>query len=153
MEELKIAKMMIYGWIKDWSCLTLMQAIKGDSKVNMAYVNHMCEKYPFLPSHVSWYYLSNGKGVSKYIKKYIADADRRLNDALWDTEDNMKKLDLAHKLLKLNGNKLQPKSRFSNADRQEMRKSRKEYQAKQMEYSAVKEYAQKMNGTHWGTVK
>jgi hypothetical protein len=152
-EQLKVAKMVIVGWIKDWSCLTTYYAITGRRFYHFNEMQETCEKYPFLPSHWLWYATKTGKISNKPIRKYIADINKKLSDALWDTEDNMKKLEFAPYLAKLKSKDVKTSAKYSKEDIAEKRKTINEYVAKQHSYWGGKIENQKLNGTHWTTVK
>jgi len=147
-EQLRVAKMVIVAWIKDWSCYTLYQAVSGKRKIEHEDLKALCEKYKFLPSDWFWYH-RRPKGV----KKFIADLDRRLNNALWDTEDNMKKLGFASYLVKLDALGIQSSSKYDKEDKAKHAIDRKKFRADVLATGKHKEHAQKMNGTHWTTVK
>jgi len=147
-DQLKTAKMVIAGWIKDWSCLTLYQSLSGKLRFSEEEMEKLCNKYKFLPAHYFWYV-----GKPKFVRTFIADFDKKLSDALWDTEDNMKKLKFAEYLAKLDSTGVKAQSKYSKADKAERDSIKRKYRATVMKAATVKEHAQKMNGTHWRTVK
>ena len=147
-DQLKIAKLVIYAWIKDWSCFTLYQSITGQSKIDEEILKNLCNKYKFLPFDWFWYH-----GRPKGIKKYIADLDRKLNNALWDTEDNIKKLEFAFYLSKLNGSKIKSSSKYDKKDIAEHNKASRGFKSFVLGQVEHKEHNQKMNNSHWRTAK
>jgi len=152
-DQIRVAKLVIAGWIKDWSCLTLANAINEKMIGGMGDIKRLHEKYKFLPSDWFWYYNSGGKFTNKYLKKYIADLDRKLNNALWDTEDNLKKLSFATYLAKLNSTNVKSSVKYSKEDKREYEKAKLGAKANSLAGAYNKEYNQKTNGTHWTTVK
>jgi hypothetical protein len=152
-DQLRVAKLVIVGWIKDWSCLTLMSAVSGKLIGGMDDIKKLHAKYKFLPSDWFWFYSKAGQPSSKYLKKYIADLNKKLNDALWDTEDNIKKLSFASYLATLDSTNVKSQSKYSKEDKKEHAKARRGAKGNFLAGVYNKEYAQKMNGTHWTTVK
>lgn len=151
-DQLRVAKLVIAGWIKNWNCVTLYQAITGKPRIEMDEVKELCNKYKFLPSDWFWYFGKGGLSF-KAVRKYIADLDKKLSDALWDTEDNMKKLGFASYLAKLNGTGVKTSSKFSKEDNKEHAKDRRKFRGTFGTYEAYKEHWRKMNNSDWNTVK
>jgi hypothetical protein len=152
-DQIRVAKLVIVGWVKDWSCLTLINAINEKLVGGMDDINVVCAKYKFLPSDWFWYFGSGGRASAKYLRKYIADLDRKLNNALWDTEDNAKRLSFATYLAKLDSTKVISTAKYSRTDKNEYVKNARGAKANKLAGEYKKEHAQKMNGTHWTTVK
>jgi hypothetical protein len=152
-DQMRVAKLLIAGWIKDWSCLTLMNAINEKMVGGMGDIERLHSKYKFLPSDWFWFYNKGGKLASKYLKKYVADLDMRLNNALWDTEDNMKKLAFASYLTTLDSTNVRSKSKYSKDDKKAYVKAIKGNIANRLSVKHEREFNQKMNGTHWTTIK
>lgn len=147
-DQLKVAKLVIAGWIKDWSCYTLYQAVTGKRKLVEEELKELCSKYKFFPSDWFWFH-QNPKGV----RKYVADLDKKLSNALWDTEDNLKKLGFATYLVKLDSMGVKSTTKFDKEDAAKHASDRRKYRADAMTMGKHKEHNQKMNGTHWTTVK
>lgn len=147
-DQLRVAKMVIVAWIKDWSCMTLYQALSGKSKLEEQELKRLCDKYKFLPSDWFWYFKT-----PKGIRKYIADLDRKLNNALWDTEDNLKKLKFASYLAKLDGMGIKSSSKYSKEDMNQHKADRRKYIADTLGIGKHTEHWRRMAGTDWNTVK
>jgi hypothetical protein len=145
-DQLRVAKMLVAAWVKDWTCMVLYQALTGKRKIEKEVVDTLCEKYKFLPA--DWFWYQGAKGV----RKYVADLNKRLSDALWDTEDNAKKLSFASYIITLDGIGIKSTSKYSREDMNLHKSDRKKFRGT-FTRGAAKEYSQKMNGTHWGTVK
>jgi hypothetical protein len=152
-DQIRVAKLMIVGWIKDWSCMTLINAVNEKLVGNMDDIDAICAKYKFLPSDWFWYFGSRGKTSAKYLRKFVADFDRKLNNALWDTDDNLKRLSFATYLAKLDSTNVKSKTKYNKEDHKEYQKSIRGAKANDLAGRYAKEYSQKMNGTHWTTVK
>jgi hypothetical protein len=152
-DQLKVAKMMIYGWIKDWSCLTTYLTIAEKQRFFYPEFEEFCKKYPFFPAHWLWYKSASGRYKAQPIRRFIADLDKKLSDALWDTDDKMKKLKYADYLVKLNASDVKIKTKLDKEAKKMAVKNNREYVAIQQAYWQGKEDAQKHNGTHWTTVK
>jgi len=151
-DQLRVAKLVIVGWIKDWNCVALYNAISSKQKVEMKDVEKLCEKYKFLPSDWYWYFGKNGIS-NKYVRMFISEMDKKLNNALWDTDDNMEKLKFAPYLAKLDATGVKASSKYTKEDRAKYSSNTKKFKAVLLSDGAHKEYNQKMNGTHWTTVK
>lgn len=151
-DQLRVAKLVIVGWIKDWNCVALYNAISGKQRVEMEDVEKLCEKYKFLPSDWYWYFGKNGIS-NKYVRMFISEMDKKLSNALWDTDDNMEKLKFAPYLAKLDATGVKASSKYSKEDKAEKEKARRLAVANKLEGEYRKDYAQRMNGTHWTTVK
>lgn len=147
-DQLRVAKLVIYGWTKDWSCLALYQAITSKPKMIDEDLQVLSEKYHFIPNHWFWYINPN-----RLVRQYIRDADKKLSDALWDTDDKIKRLSFAERLMSLDCRNVKQSSKFDRPDIYKNDSIRKKYRADTLAIGKHKEYAQKMNGTHWGTVK
>ena len=152
-KQLKLAKMVIYAWIKDWSCLKTYMILAEKKGYNQIEAEEFCKQYPFFPSDWLWYMSAKGKFTHQPIRRYIADLNKKLSDALWDTEDNMKKLEFAPYLAKLKSKDVKTSAKYSAKDIAEKRKTINEYVATQHSYWGGKIENQKLNGTHWTTVK
>ena len=152
-KQLKAAKMLIVGWIKDWSCVTTYHAISGNRYYIPSQAKEVFEEYPFLPSHWLWYTDRKGKVANKSIRRYVADLNKKLSDALWDTEDNMKKLEFAPYLAGLKSKDIEISRKYNREDANEYARTILSYRSKAIGDQELKEYHQKANGTHWKTVK
>jgi hypothetical protein len=151
-DQLRVAKLLIAGWVKNWSCLTLFNVITGDRLRTIKQVEELQQKYKFLPSDWFWYFGKNGFS-HKEIKKFIADFDRKLSNALWDTEDNLKKLSFASYLATLDSTGIKASSKYNRQEKAENEKAIRGAKGNYIAGVYNKEYGQKMNGTHWNTVK
>jgi hypothetical protein len=152
-KQLKLAKMVIYAWIKDWSCLKTYMILAEKKGYTQKEAEEFCKQYPFFPSDWLWYMNSKGRFTHQPIRRYIADLNKKLSDALWDTEDNIKKLEFAKYLIKLDGTGLKIKTKLDKEGKKMSRINSREYIAIQQQYWKSKEDNQKLNGTHWKTVK
>lgn len=152
LDQVRVAKLVIVGWIKDWTCATLYQAITSKQNIDMDEVNNFCEKYKFLPSDWFWYF--SGKGLAKRsVRKYMFDLNKKLNNALWDTEDNLKRLEYAKYLVKLTSNNIKASSKYTKEDMNKHKTDRRKFIADELTRGAYKEYLQKVNNTHWSMIK
>ena len=151
-DQIRVAKLVIVAWVKNWSCLTLYAAIAG-KPFKFDDIEELHNKYKFIPQHFFWYGTNDGRYFHKPVKKYIADLSKKLSDALWDTEDNLKKLNFASYLISLDSKNIKSSYKYSKEDRAAHHKDRRNFLAKSLGDSAMVEYKQKRNGSHWTTVK
>jgi hypothetical protein len=151
-DQIRVAKLVIVAWIKNWDCSTLYNVITGKKLNHTDEAFELNKKYKFLPVNLGWY-LGKKSINGKPVRKFIFDLNKKLSDALWDTEDNIKRLSFATYLAKLNAKNLDPTSKYEKSllNQNYRTKQKLNWIKKEMEYH--KEYNQKMNGTHWGTVK
>jgi len=152
-DQIRVAKLVIVAWIKNFSTANLFNMITEKKLNGIDQIKELTEKYKFLPIDWFWYFGSNGLVSPKPIKKFIADLDIKLNNALWNTEDNVKRLSFATYLAKIDASKCKASSKFSKEDKKVHAKAAKLAKANYLEGAYRKDYGQKMNGTHWGTVK
>jgi len=83
----KAAQYYIVAWVKDWRIQTYMQAI-GAEGLPYAEIHTL---YPWLPTQKdSHMYFKNC-----LIRAWTSKAMKVINDKLWDTDDNKKRLQLA----------------------------------------------------------
>ena len=144
-KQLKLAKMVIYAWIKDWSCLKTYMALAEKPGYDQSELDAFCKEYPFFPHHWLWYKTAKGRFKHQPIRRYIADLNKKLSDALWDTEDNIKKLEFASYLAKQNGFGIKSLSKYDKEDKKEHDKDRRKFIADAMGKGKMKEHSQKMN--------
>lgn len=151
MDKNKAAQYLILGWIKNWNMRTLFNAIneKNSSFINPEDLIEFNKKYPFLPNHLNWY-ITNSKNV----RKFVYDAYPKLNNALWDTDDNLKKLKFSEYVVsKKLGKENIATSKFSKEEKKDLIKTRMKYYASIVSYDVDKAERKRTQGHDWNTIK
>ncbi len=152
-DQIRVAKLVIVGWIKNWNCITLFSAITGKFEFSEDDIQETYNKYKFLPQQTFWYKTTNGAYIKQYVKRYISDLNTKLSNALWDTKDNVKKLAFAEFLITLDSKNITVSKKYNKPDASTHAKENRAYKSNMMARSQIKEFNQKMNNTHWGSVK
>ena len=149
----KAAKLLIYAWIKDWPLRTLYDAITEKSSKNFSdeEIKKFSNKYSFMPSDHKLYIFNKGRGVS--VKKFMFDNYKKINDILWDTEDNLKKLEYWVYFKNKKCESVMPSSKYNTKERNEKRVTSKNYVGYVQSKMHYREIFDKSSGHHWFTVK
>jgi hypothetical protein len=152
LDKEKAAKMLIVGWVKNWNMRTLLGIL--DEKSGMVTEERLveaCKQFPFMPSYIGWYISGHGGGA--YIRKFTHERYPKLSNALWDTEDNAKKLAFHTYLLTAKAGGLEPGSKFTQKERSEQAKNGRHYKASLAGYRISREIFKKAQRNSWTTVK
>ena len=148
------AKMLIVGWIKNWTMHTLLDAIDGKSierYIEQPRIDALVKEFPFMPSKRNWYYLAGNKGA--YVRKFVHDTYPKLSNALWDTEDNMKKLAFHTYVMSVKAGAIEPGKKYSRADYLEKLSDTRKYRQSVMSEVVSRDIFVKASGHDWNTVK
>jgi hypothetical protein len=147
------AKMLIVGWVKNWSIRTVLNAIreKDSNKISDEEISDFHKQYPFMPQNI-WLYLSHG-GAGTPVRKFMYDNYRKVNDALWDTDDNKIRLSFAKYLASKKCPNIKPSSAYTKKDKVEHQKAIKAYNNNVISMTHYKEIMHKSSGHDWFTVK
>jgi hypothetical protein len=154
MTKEQAAKYFLVGWIKNWDMSTLANSIMEKNIKCFQDEDYLQIKkmYPFMSSN-KWMYRSHG-GKGTPVRAFISNNYPKLSNALWNTTSDSVKLSFYEYVCKQKCLEAVHKSKFTTKERG----SNQYYKKKMLAltdygYEAQKEYAQKMNGTHWNTVK
>lgn len=153
MNKEQAAKMLIVGWVKNWNMRTVLNAIteKNSDNINDEEILNFHNKYAFMPKNI-WAYLSHrGSGVP--VRKFIYDNYRKLNDALWDTDDNKVRLSFASYLISKKCQDVNSSSLYEKEDKDKNRKATRDYSGFVKSKAHYKDIFDKSSGHHWFTVK
>jgi hypothetical protein len=147
------AKMLIVGWVKNWSMRTVLNAVreKNSDKISDEEILEFHNQYPFMPKNI-WLYLSN-HGVGTPVRKFMYDNYRKVNDALWDTDDNKVKLSFAKYLASKKCPDIKPSSAYTKQEKNEHQKTLKSFANNARSMAHYKEIMHKSSGHDWFTVK
>ena len=147
------AKMLIVGWVKNWTMRTVFGAIqeKNADKINDETMLEFHNQYPFMPKNI-WLYLSNG-GTGTPVRKFMYDNYRKVNDALWDTDDNKKRLEFAKYLALKKCLNIKPSSAHTKEEKYQKQKATKSYHNSVKSMIHYKEIMHKSGGHDWFTIK
>lgn len=149
----KAAKMLIVGWVKNWSIRVVFNSIieKCPKHLDENMILEFHNKYPFMPKNM-WLYLSNG-GSGTPVRKFMYDNYRKVNDAFWDTNDNTKRLNYWEYLASKKCPNLKPSSAYTKQEKMEHAKALKAYANNTRSMAQYKEIMNKSSGHNWFTVK
>jgi len=147
------AKMLIVGWVKNWSMRTTLNAIreKNSDKITDEEIANFHNQYPFMPKNI-WLYLSNG-GMGTPVRKFMYDNYRKVNDALWDTDDNKVRLSFWKYLASKKCPNILPSSAYTKEEKLERQKATKAFNNNVISMMHYKEITHKSSGHDWFTVK
>ena len=107
------AKFLIVAWVKDWPLRTLLGVLSPDIKfVTDEQISKVVQAFPFMPSHIHWYVQNHGAGAST--RRFVSDAFPRLNDALWDSKDDQKRLLLSAQVCRLSAGDIKQSTKLDN---------------------------------------
>ena len=138
----KAAEFFVVAWVKDWQIQTYLEAIGAKGKP----IEEITSAYPWMPSKMNYY------RSAVYIRSIMSRYMRPINDALWDTKDDMAKLKFAKKISEWVSDKY-IETKYDKEKRQELNKS---YQAMAMTttVNAMEiEKRRKSSGHHWNVCK
>lgn len=149
----KAAKLLIVAWIKEWPMRTLLDAIreKQSNDLTQEETQKFAEEYQFMPKNL-WVYISHG-GNGMSAKKFMFDNYRKINDKLWDTTDNLKRLEHWVYFANKKCPNAKASKNYAVEDQNEKNKARKDYSAFVKSRKHYKEIFDKSSGHHWFTVK
>ena len=145
--------MLIVGWVKNWTMRVLLDSIDGKSnqEVTQERIDNFHNKYAFMSNNLHIYISNKGKGM--LVRAYVPHLSKKLNDALWDTNDNLKKLNFFSYVQTLNSTNIGNLSRFDKKDLKELLKERKDYRENQAGYIQSRVAFKLRKNTNWFTVK
>lgn len=87
------------------------------------------------------------------VRSYVSYLSKKLNDALWDTDDNAKKLSFSPYIQTLKAKEINNLSRFSKKDMKELLDDRKDYREAQAGYFQSRTAYRLRQNTDWLTIK
>lgn len=146
------AKMFIAGWVKNWNMRTLLGVLdEKTEKVSEERLLEVIKQFPFMPLNINWYI--SGRGGGAYIRKFTHERYNKLSNALWDTEDNGKKLAFHTFLITAKAGNVLPGSRFTQKERSEKAKNSRHYRASAAGYTISREIFKKAQRNSWTTIK
>jgi hypothetical protein len=103
-----------------------------------------------MPSVRNWYYVGGGKGA--YVRKFVHDVYPKLSNALWDTEDNTKKLAFHTYVMSVKAKDAQPKTKYNKTDRLEKRRDDNKYRQSIASEVVSRDIFKKSSKHNWSTV-
>ena len=147
------AKMLIVAWIKDWTMRTLLDSIDGKSskEITQERIDDCHNKYQFMPNILHIYVSKKGRGM--LVRSYVSYLSKKLNDALWDTDDNLKKLTFFSYIQTLKAKELGSMSRFTKNEMKELLNDRKDYREGQAGYCQSRNAYKLQRKTNWFQIK
>ena len=142
-DKQKAAEYFIVAWVKDWRMQTYLDAIKFDGNYEDAH-----KLYPWMPTGKNIHYMIK----NQLVRAWTALAMRSINDKLWDTEDNKKRLTLAKQIELWDADKVDASTQHKEAIKERNTAIRKIKQ-NAMEHKISMEIMRRGSGHHWNVVK
>lgn len=143
-EREKAAQYFIVGWVKNWQIKTYLSALG----VHAMKYEEIHDLYPWLPDEKNKHYYF--KNIS--IQAWCARAMKEINDKLWDTDNNAKRLSLAKRIEHWDSTGVHELSRHvkdASEHTRDMRENRQASLAHKVSVATMR----RGNGYHWGVVK
>ena len=138
----KAAKFFVVAWVKDWRFHTYLEAIGAkDIKYEDVHTH-----YPWMPDKTHFYF------KDQMIRAWTGMAMRAINNRLWDTDDNKKRLSLANQIENWTSDKVD-KTTTERKDVYERRKTLMQNRQTGLGHKASMETMRRGSGTHWNVVK
>lgn len=141
-DKKKAAEYFVVAWVKDWRIQTYLEAI-GARQVDYDKIHDI---FPWMPIESHMYF------KNQLIRAWTSMAMKSINDKLWDTDDNKKRLALAKQIENWSSDKLRLSS-LSSSEAHDRRKSKKEYAANRLGYKLSVATMRRGQGTQWNVVK
>jgi len=141
-DKKKAAEFYIVAWVKDWRLHTYLSAINAK---DIRYED-VHKHYPWMPDKTHFYF------KDQMIRAWTGMAMRSINNKLWDTDDNKKRLSLAKQIENWTSDVVK-KSTSERRDAYEIRKHKIQRRQTGLGYKASVETMRRGSGTHWNVVK
>ena len=143
-DKTKAAQYYIVAWVKDWRMSTYLKAI-GASELKYEEIHSI---YPWLPTE---------KDAHMYhkdciIRGWTGRAMKEINNRLWDTDDNSKRLKIAKQVEQWDSTGVKDGT-LHKQDAYEHRRDRLQNQQSGMQHKVSVSAMRKGNGHHWGVCK
>ena len=139
----KAAQYFIVAWVKNWSIQTYLSAI-GIHDMDYAKIYDL---YPWMPDEKNKHYYFKNE-----IRPWCALAMSEINNKLWDTNDNAKRLALAKRIENWDSSGVKPTTRHVK-DTQEHKKDMRETRQSGLAHKVSMETMRRGGGHHWNVVK
>jgi hypothetical protein len=141
-DKKKAAEFYIVAWVKDWRFHTYLEAINAkDIKYEDVH-----KHYPWMPDITHFYF------KDQMIRAWTGMAMRAINNKLWDTDDNKKRLSLAKQVESWISDDVK-QSTAEKKDGYERRKAQMQNRQSALGYKASVETMRRGSGHHWNVVK
>lgn len=146
------AKFLIVAWVKDWPLRTLLDTITNTrGEVTEDRIALARQSFLFLPMHIHWYVCAHGAGAST--RRFVADGFPRLNDALWDADDNKGRLELSSRVETLDASDIRMSRQLSRDGVAAMRKAKSEFGRTMGSYRLSREAFKTHQRSAWNVCK
>ncbi|APB99038.1 hypothetical protein A4F89_06700 [Polynucleobacter asymbioticus] len=148
----KAAGYLVVAWVKDWNIRTLLNALgEGEDSITDEYVKSVNAQYPFMPMDLHNYIANHGKG--SLVRTYLAEVDKKLSDAMWDSCSNEQRLKYVPYIKKMKVTHKVKLRQLRNTDRNEVVRAISNERTATASYRLSRQCARKSNGHDWFTVK
>lgn len=141
-DKKKAAEYFVVAWVKDWRMKTYLSAIGAQDLDHDKIHDH----FPWMPIETHYYF------VNQLIRAWTSMAMRPINDKLWNTDDNKKRLSLATQIENWSSDKKNMSDR-SRDEAKERRQEMKRYAANRLGYKLSVATMRRGQGTQWNVVK
>lgn len=143
-DKTKAAQYFVVAWVKNWRIQTYLDAI-GARDLDYEKIHDF---YPWLPANDNKHmYFKNC-----LIRAWISLAMNAINNKLWDTDDNMKRLQLAKQIENWDSSGAKAGTAHKK-DVHERYKSLKKDETIKLGYKLSVETMRRGNGHHWNVCK
>ena len=140
MSQEQAAKYFIVAWVKDWSLRTYWRVITETTDTPWDQARSL---YPWMPD-AGWF-MANG-----CVRRFLAEAHRTLNDAMWDAKDDKARLGLAPKIQAFQAGQVRARRIAAAADHRE---AMKENRRSRISIAIALESRDRGAGHHWNVCK
>lgn len=147
------AKMLLVGWVKNWTMRTLLGVLCDDvtHKLDDKFVERCIKNFPFMPVHQYWYAAQHGNGLE--IRRFVAEAYPKLSERLWALDDYKNCLKYAEYVQKQKAGEIKAGSKYGHQETLERQREKREYRAATIGYRKSREAFKKYGRNAWTTVK
>ena len=140
MSQEQAAKYFIVAWVKDWSLRTYWRVITETTDTPWEQAHSL---FPWLPD-ADWF-MRNG-----WVRVFLADAHKTLNDAMWDAKDDKARLGLAPKVQALQVGQVKKLPIAAQEDHKEAMKANRR---SRISIAITLESWDRSAGHHWNVCK
>jgi len=141
-DKKKAAEFYIVAWVKDWRFHTYLAAI-GAKDIRFEDVH---KHYPWMPNKTHFYF------KDQLIRAWTGMAMRVINNKLWDTDDNKKRLSLAKQIENWTSDKVDQKT-TEKQDYRERKRALMQNRQSGLAHKTSIETMRRGSGHHWNVVK
>ena len=141
-DKKKAAEFFVVAWVKDWRFHTYLEAINA---IEIRYKD-VHKHYPWMPDETHFYY------QDQMIRAWTGMAMRSINNRLWDTNDNKKRLSLAKQIENWTSDKVD-QTTTEKQDYRDHKKALMQNRQSGLGHKVSVETMRRGSGHHWNVCK